>query len=145
VSLDGNGDATLATSSLPIGTDNLSAVYSGDSNYSGSTGYSSESIGDLTVTTLSSSANPVTTGSSVTFTANVVGSPQSDGVSTGFVFFYASSPFGRTPIGQEQLDSNGDASVTVTVNSSEGVFAVYSPPINSQYLSSTSNAIKEQV
>jgi hypothetical protein len=64
----------LTTSSLPVGSDSITATYGGTGNYSAST--SSPLIQTVshilkTTTTLASSLNPSTYGQSVTFTATV--------------------------------------------------------------------------
>ena len=74
-----NGVATYTTSALPVGSDPISAVYVGDSNYLTST----SSTINVTVSNiiLSSSLNPSLFTQSVTFTATVV-------AGTGSVTFY---------------------------------------------------------
>jgi len=67
--------ATFTTSTLASGLHSISAVYSGDSTYTGS---SSAALGELveqvgSFAELSSSANPVTAGQAVTFTATISG------------------------------------------------------------------------
>src|SRR5712691_4890512 len=68
-----NGSATFSTSSLAVGQHSITAVYSGDSNFAGSTG----SLPTQTVSragssmSLTSSVNPAVAGQSVTFTATV--------------------------------------------------------------------------
>ena len=92
-SLSGN-TAILTTTTLPVGTDSLTAQYLGDPNFTGST--SSAVVGDgqpagiATTTTLTSSTNPSVFGQSVTFTATVAPSSGS-GTPTGTVTFYDGS------------------------------------------------------
>jgi hypothetical protein len=77
------GTATCTTSTLPVGTDGITATYSGDSNHAGSTGTLSEVVNQATAsttTTVGSSANPSTYGQAVSFTAN---GDDSDGDSDG--------------------------------------------------------------
>jgi beta-glucanase (GH16 family) len=68
-----NGSATFSTSSLTVGAHSITAVYSGDGNFAGSTG----SLPTQTVnpggssTSLTSSVDPSSAGQSVTFTATV--------------------------------------------------------------------------
>jgi hypothetical protein len=85
------GIATVSTSNLPVGSDQLTAVYSGTNGFSSST---SNAISILvnpvvvsTSTTIAASSASVTQGSSVTFTATVA---QSSGTiaPTGTVSFY---------------------------------------------------------
>jgi len=78
-----NYQATCTTSSLPVGTNPITAVYSGDTNYLGSTSnlVSYRIIADTT-TTLTSNHDPSYPGQSVTFTATV--SPTDGGGSVTF-------------------------------------------------------------
>jgi hypothetical protein len=69
-----NGYATTADDSLSVGNHTITAIYYGDSNYTGSTGTLSggQSINKVvTETVVTSSANTSTYGQSVTFTATV--------------------------------------------------------------------------
>ena len=65
VSLGSNGKATFATAALSVGTHTITVVYSGDSNFSSSTGTDSGSPQVVhmasSTTTLSSTANPSVT------------------------------------------------------------------------------------
>jgi uncharacterized protein (TIGR03437 family) len=86
----GNGTATDMSQSLTAGAHSITAVYSGDSNFTGSTSaplvenvYSSNAA---TTVSLVSSANPSTPGQSVTFTATV--NTSGPGTPTGFVTFW---------------------------------------------------------
>jgi beta-lactam-binding protein with PASTA domain len=70
------GMASFATSSLPIGTDTITAVYGGDPSNLGST---SPTVNEVippnpSTTTVTSSLNPAIAGHLVTFTATVTGS-----------------------------------------------------------------------
>jgi Bacterial Ig-like domain (group 3)/Autotransporter beta-domain len=84
--LNGNGQATLATSSLSAGNHAITAVYGGDSTFSGSTSPVLSQVVNMaaTTTTLASSANPVEARKPVTFTATVT---SSSGTPTGTVLF----------------------------------------------------------
>ena len=81
--------ATFATSSLPVGTTIVEAVYGGSTTYGGSTSNTVSQVVNAigTTTALSSSPNPSTVGSSVTFTATVT--PAVSGTVTGTVSFYS--------------------------------------------------------
>ncbi|MGO8983069.1 MAG: Ig-like domain repeat protein [Streptosporangiaceae bacterium] len=75
--------ATCITSSLPPGTNPITAVYSGDNSYAGSTSNTvNQVVKAETTTTLTSSQNPSYPGESVTFTATV--SPTDGGGSVNF-------------------------------------------------------------
>jgi hypothetical protein len=99
---------TLTTSSLPLGTDAITAVYSGDQNFAGGTSaVYNETVGGTT-TTVQSSAAPSVFGQSVTFTATVT--PLA-GTNTpgGTVTFYD----GTTPLNTATL-SGGSATYTTS-------------------------------
>jgi hypothetical protein len=73
VSLDATGKASLTTTSLPVGTDSLTASYGGDSNYAGSVSTAVPvAVGMPTVqVSLSPSALTITNGSSGTTTVTI--------------------------------------------------------------------------
>jgi hypothetical protein len=73
VTLNGSGQAQLTTSTLKAGTHSIGATYNGSTNYSGS---ASPQLAQIvakaaTTTVVTSSANPIPSGQSVTFTATV--------------------------------------------------------------------------
>lgn len=80
------GVATLSTSTLPAGTHTITAVYSGDLNFSGTTSAPYvQGVGQtVTTTVVTSNNNPSVLGQSVTFTAIV---SSLTGVPTGMVTF----------------------------------------------------------
>lgn len=142
-----NGQASLTTSSLPSGTDDIVAVYSGDSYYGAS---SSNTVAETvnpapTTVTVTSSANPATAGQQITFTASVAsgtapaGSATSAGTVTGSVTFFD----GSTALATEQL-SNGTAAYTTSLSvGTHAITASYSG--SASYQSSTSSALQETV
>lgn len=70
--VSGGYEATCTTTSLAAGSDTINAAYQGDTNFSGSSGTLTQAVNKTpTVTTVRSSKNPSTYGSSVTFTATV--------------------------------------------------------------------------
>lgn len=82
------GSASFTTTTLPVGTDSMKAVYGGDPQFGSSTSVAvSQVVSKATTnTTLTSSQNPSTFGQSVTFTATVA--PEFGGKITGTVTFY---------------------------------------------------------
>jgi hypothetical protein len=101
-----NGQFSLSTSTLPVGTNAISAIYSGDSNYQPHTIGLSQTVqmaGSSTV--LASSANPSNLNQSITFTATVTS--DTTGVPTGTVAFWD----GTNPIGSSAVNSSGVATL----------------------------------
>jgi sugar lactone lactonase YvrE len=101
-----SGQAQLSTTALPVGTDSLTATYSGDANTAGSTSAAvSQTVNQASTTTsLTSSLNPSTFGASVTLSASVAPSN-----ATGAVQFFN----GSTLLGSANL-SGGQAQFTTT-------------------------------
>jgi hypothetical protein len=86
VAVNAGGTAVYSTSSLTFGAHVLTAVYQGDSIHATSTSSAvNEQIVETAAETLTSSANPATSGTNVTFTAVVNG--QNGVVPTGQVTF----------------------------------------------------------
>jgi hypothetical protein len=87
--LTGSSTATLQTSSLPVGDENIVATYSGDANYEPSATEGTHQLAHQapTKTTLASSANPAQAGKSVTFTASVTPGTAGGATPTGPVSF----------------------------------------------------------
>lgn len=110
--VDASGNVTVTTTSLPTGTDSLTATYSGDNYTTGNNGTAVVLVNRLsTVTTLSSDGTPSNAGSAVKLTANVSmsGGQTAVGVISGTVTFYdGANTLGTTTI------SNGVATLTTT-------------------------------
>jgi hypothetical protein len=104
-----SGAASLTTTALQVGSDSITAVYAGDTDFSGSTSTAvTQVVGEAsTSTTLTSSQNPSNSGQSVTFKATVAG--QFSGIATGTVTFSN----GSTNLGTATL-SGGAASLAIT-------------------------------
>jgi large repetitive protein len=90
--------------------DSVTAVYSGDANFAGSSDGIDQSVQtDATTTTVTSSANPSSYRQPVTFTATVTANAPGSGTPTGQVqFSIDGSPVG-SPV---SLDASGTASLT---------------------------------
>jgi hypothetical protein len=129
--------AQFTTTALPVGTNSLTAVYSGDTNWAGSTSAAlSQTVNKVvTTTTLISSLNPSTVGASVTLTATV-----SPSTATGTVQFLD----GATVLGTSTLAS-GSASFSATslTQGTHSITAVYSGDANNA--TSTSAATSQVV
>lgn len=140
ISIDGNGVATLSISSLIAGSHNLSAEYSGTTNYDGS--ISNTVVQTVqkrsTVSYLTSSQNPSLFGESVTFKDSVVGSVP-DGGTVQF-------KDGPSDIGSPvPIDANGVAVISISNLSvgSHSITGSYSGTTN--YLPSVSNTVNQIV
>lgn len=103
------GVATLATSSLAVGSHSISAVYAGDSNFQGSTSNTVAQVVNKASANqvLSSSANPSVFGQSVMFTATLTAVAPGAGTPTGTETFSD----GATTLGTPTLNG-GAASVS---------------------------------
>jgi len=128
--LNSSGDATVSTTGLSIGTHSIVAVYNGSTDDLTSTSaILSQTVNQVevaTTTTLTTSPNPSSFGSNVTFTAKVT--PVSGVVPTGTVSFF----HGNTLINSATLNGSGVAtlvsnSLTTGVHS---VHAVYNGSID---------------
>ena len=105
------GPLPLRSTTLTVGSDSITAVYSGDPNFAGSpsTALSQTVTQDGTTTTVVSSANPSVFGQSVTFTATVSPKAPGSGTPTGTVIFID----GSTVLGSPTL-SGGVATLTTS-------------------------------
>jgi hypothetical protein len=116
------GKATFTTSTLPVGTHSITALYGGDVNFAGSTSPVLSQIVNkaATSTTVVSSANPSVLGQAVTFTATVKSA--TSGTPTGTVTFKD----GATTLGTGTL-STGIAKITVSTLSggTHSISAIY--------------------
>jgi hypothetical protein len=127
------GVATLAISTLPVGTDTVAATYSGDTNYNTSTSTAASVIVNKATSTTVVSANPttITYGGSTTLSATVTPTAAS-----GTVTFYD----GTTSLGPGTLAS-GVATFNATTlgGGTHSITAVYAGDSNDT--TSTSAAI----
>jgi hypothetical protein len=122
--------AKLTISTLGVGTDHITATYNGDSNYLSSTSSAlAQSVTKATTTTtVVSSKNPSTHGSSVTFTATVKAG--SGPTPTGSVTFKD----GSTTLGTGTLNGSGEATL------STGSLAVGTHSITVEYGGNSNDA-----
>lgn len=136
--LNGGGLATLVNGSLGAGNHSITATYIGDSNYTGSTSSTlTQTVNQGTsTTTLASSANPVASGSPVTFTATVSGAGASP---SGTVTFKD----GVTTIGTGTLNGGGQAALVTSALAlgNHSITAVYAGDAN--FTGSTSSTLAQ--
>ena len=138
--VDGTGHAAITVAALAAGTHTITATYSGDKKLGPSSGNVSQVVTTVpTSTTLASSSNPATFGSSVTFTATV--SSGTAGTPTGTVTFRD----GSTVIGTVALTGAGTAALTTSSLTVGGhaITATYGGDVT--FAASTSDALTEQI
>jgi Big-like domain-containing protein len=134
------GTATLTTTKLTVGTHSITAVYSGDANFAGSTSTALPQAVNKAASTISvvSSANPSGLAQAVTFMATV--KPATSGTPTGTVTFKD----GTTLIGTGTL-SGGKAKLTTAALAlgSHSITASYGGDAN--FTASTSAILTQTV
>jgi uncharacterized repeat protein (TIGR03803 family) len=141
----GKATLTAGTSTLPPGTYQLTAAYSGDSNYnaSASSAYTVTLNKAATKTTLTASPNPVTSPAVCTLTATVTRSAGS-GFATGTVTFSVQG----TALGSAKLNGSGVATFSApTAGIAAGsypVVATYSGDASDTVSASTALTVKVQ-
>ncbi|HET8920122.1 MAG TPA: Ig-like domain repeat protein [Xanthobacteraceae bacterium] len=129
------GQATFTTSTLPLGSNTVTATYNGDNNFAGGSSGTLTVVVTLiapTTTTLTSSQNPSFVGQPVTFTATV--SSSSSGTPTGSISFTDQSTgqlLGNVPLSGNQAVLTTAALAAGTHN----ILASYSGDVN--FLSSS--------
>jgi hypothetical protein len=109
--LNASGVATFSTT-LSVGTHNVTAVYGGSGSYTGSTSALDAQVVNQasTSTALSSAPNPSVFGQSVTFTATVTATAPGAGTPTGTVTFKE----GAVVLGSGTLNASGVATFSTT-------------------------------
>jgi uncharacterized repeat protein (TIGR03803 family) len=131
--------ATLTVSTLPVGTDDIQGIYSGDSNVAGSASPVLFQVVNKasTTTEVTSSLNPSTFGQSVTFTATV---SATKGKPAGKVTFMN----GSVKLGAGTLASGVASFTTATMGAgTKSITAVYAG--NGSFAGSTSSVLSQVV
>jgi hypothetical protein len=146
LTVDGSGKATLAASSLAVGNHSISASYAGDANFNPSAATNAAGVTQVvnqssTVTSISSSANPVVFGQAISLTAAVVASGGGSGTPAGSVTFRV----GALSLGTTTLDDNGKATIPLSslAVGTHNITASYSGSVN--YLSSVTSVLTETI
>jgi hypothetical protein len=104
-----NGSGTCSSSAAPLGTDTISADYSGDTNFSGSDGSASLLVEEPSQTAIGlNPPSPVTVGSTVTYSASVTTNVSGQPIPTGSVAFTT----GTTSLCTANLASDGTGTCT---------------------------------
>jgi hypothetical protein len=115
VTLNANGQATLSTSALSVGTHTITAFYSGDQLFTANSATLSQKINQppvATTTAVTSSGSPSVVGQSVTFTVTITPSQSGIGTPTGTVTFVNQAT--NTTLGTGTLNSSGQATFTTS-------------------------------
>ncbi len=115
VGLNGSAQATFTISSLAVGSNTVTANYSGDGNFSSNSASDSGSPQIVnkasSTTTVSSAANPSVWGQAVTFTATIAAVGPGAGTATGTATFTQGS---TTLVSGVALNSSGQATFTIS-------------------------------
>jgi sugar lactone lactonase YvrE len=140
LSVAADGTFSFSNLSLGVGTYQLTAVYSGDANNAVATSAAITVVIQLnsTTTSLSSSANQVTLGQSVTFTATVSGGTPRP---TGTIEFLD----GATVLGSSTVNASGTATLAISTLTfgAQSITATYEG--DADHAVSTSSAVSEKV
>ncbi len=138
-----SGQATFSTASLFVGAQMVTAVYSGDGNFTTSTSaIDTQTVNQASTTTaLTSAPNPSVSGQAVMFTATVTPVPPGAGAPTGTVTFLE----GTTTLGTGSVGANGQAAFTISTLSvgTHTVTASYSG--DDHFTGSTSTHVTQTV
>jgi len=141
VSVNGAGEASLTTTSLPVGSTAITAVYNGATGILASTSptLTQSVVPYTTLTSLVSAGNPSLTGQPVTFTASVsaAGTPVTAGTAT---FWRGSRFLGTVPLGATGAASLSVSSLPV---GTVPIQAVYNGTVD--FLSSVSPVLKQKI
>jgi len=121
----GESTATCTTTALPVGSDDVVATYSGDSNHNGGSGdVMQQVVAASSTTTVMSSLDPSAYGQSVYFTATVTGNSP-----TGTVQFYIDMVAYGSPVTLVSGTANSAATTMLAVGT-HNVTATYSGDTN---------------
>ncbi|MCZ4497800.1 MAG: hypothetical protein JWQ74_353 [Marmoricola sp.] len=114
--------ASITVSNLSVGQHAISAVYSGDDSFNGSTGNTPQAVSRAqTAVVLASSANPATSGQGVQFTANVSPVAPGAGDPTGTVRFFVNGANLGSPVA---VDGDGNATSSNFASLSPGTYTI---------------------
>jgi len=136
------GSVTISVAALPAGMDSITAVYAGNTSFTGSTaaGFTQTVIQAGTFTVLTPSSNPGFTGQPVTVTATVISDPRGIAAPTGSVIFKE----GKKTLGRAAL-INGSAALTTKklALGANKIQVIYSG--NADFAASSSPILKEVI
>jgi streptogramin lyase len=135
----GPDQVSLTTTALPVGTDSISAVYSGDSNFVGSSGSLTQTVSqDQTVTAVTASpADPSVLNQSVSFTATISATAPGSGTPTGTVQFQIDNVNFGNPVPLTTAGTATSGPTAALAASTHTITAIYSG--DGSFLASTGN------
>jgi hypothetical protein len=110
VSLNDRGQALFGTSTLDLGSHDITAVYNGNSTFTGSAAGITQTIQGGSLVTLGSSASEAAQGQAVTFTATVGAVAPASGTPTGTISFSVDGSL----VGSDTVDGAGAATFTTS-------------------------------
>ncbi|MEW2436099.1 Ig-like domain-containing protein [Streptomyces caniferus] len=117
------GTASVSTTAIPVGTSNVTATYSGDGDFTGSSGSDTQTVTQASSTTeVTTSPDPSVVGESVTLSATVSPVSPGAGTPTGTVTFVATD--GATTVTLTGTLSGGTTSVTTNGLAAAGTYSV---------------------
>jgi hypothetical protein len=141
-----SGTATCTTSFAGVSSNAITATYSGDSNYAGSSASLTQTVNQAATTTaVTSSQNPAHVGQCVIFTATISVTAPGAGAPTGTVTFMD----GTTTLGTGTVSTSSSGVTSATFSTTtlpagpNAITAVYGGDTN--FTGSTSAALNEQV
>lgn len=137
-----NGSAQFTDPGFQIGTHSITAAYSGDANFSGSTSAALSQVVNPgpTTTTVTSSSNPSIVGYNVTFTVNVY--PPYGGAPTGLVtLFDGSTSLGSVTLTNQYGQNYALYTLSTLTTGSHAMTAKYN---GSAYFAGSTSAVLTQ-
>jgi large repetitive protein len=139
------GAATCATTFIAVGADTITAIYSGDADFNGSTSAVLTQVVNqgATATLISSSVNPSVSGEATTYTAAMIAVAPAAGIPTGSVeFLDGASPIAGC-VAQPLVAGIASCAVTYPGVGSHAITAIYSG--DPDFLGSTSALLQQTV
>jgi hypothetical protein len=139
VTLSG-GSASISTSKLTAGTHNITAVYSGDNTYAGSTDSLVQKVKGKTACTWPTKPTPISYGKPCTFSVQIGVQSPGSGNPTGSVTFYD----GGKTLGTGNLSADGHATFSIS-SLSKGTHSITAAYAGDDNLDGCSSSAVSQV
>ena len=126
VPASGTGQATFSTAALTVGTHAVTAVYSGDGSFLGSTGATTQGVNKASSATTVTQNGPTVQGQPVSFTASVAFVAPGAGLPTGTVQFKLNGASQGAPVPLDGSATAVSAPISGLTPGSYLITAVYS-------------------